>query len=55
VDDNAFLTAAGSGGASLQPALDALQHQHHAQRDRDVGRIGARGGFAEFGVDVAPR
>jgi hypothetical protein len=34
---------------------DALQHQHHLQRDRDLRRVAAGRGFPQLGLDVLLR
>jgi hypothetical protein len=47
-------TAAGSGGASLHAALDALQHQRKPQRDGGAGDIIAAGGRIEPLGDLTP-
>ena len=40
---------------SQQSEFDALQHQHHLQRDRDLRRVAAGRGFPQLGLDVLPR
>jgi hypothetical protein len=39
---------------SVRLALDALHGQHHAQRDRHVGRVGAGRSVSEQRGDAAP-
>jgi hypothetical protein len=49
-----ILTAPPSRRALGLSIFDTLQHQHHAQRHGNVGRIGAGGSFIELRGDVTP-